>query len=98
MKNNGGLHSPSDLFLSQLKQMRETFQLMHRHSLIEGKNSIQQTVEKILFNSTVKNVPREVIWYFVKISVHFRIKYLNKNIRYEKKRARLCKNEERKKK
>ena len=46
----------------------------------------------------MKNMPVEVVWYFVRISIHFRIKYMNNKLRYDKKRAQICRNEERKRK
>ena len=99
IKNRGGLHYPSDSFLLQLTEMRETFQLMHRHELIEGNNSVKQTVEQIILSRpSMKNMSREVVWCFVKLSTHFRIKYFNKKLKYDKKRAQICRNEEKKKK
>ena len=44
----------------------------------------------------MKNMSREVVWSFVKLSTHFRIKYFNKKLKYDKKRAQICRNEEKK--
>lgn len=93
-KSRGGLYSPSTLFYSELLTMRNIFLAIHGSSLIPGKNCVTQLVEEMKLK--VKNIPEEVICFFAKISIYFRMRELNRNLRMEKKKTKQCRNEEKK--
>lgn len=96
VKNRGGLYFPSDYFMLDLKVMRNKFKAMHGSGLIAGKRCVQNIVEEL--KTSVQNVPQDVIVFFAKISVYFRMRQLNRNLRMERKKANICRNEDRKRK
>ena len=76
--DRGGLYAPSEHFLSQLVMMRGAFIAFHGSSLQEGKDCMGKTVTDM--KKVVSDVSHDVIQFFVKISVYFRIRKLNKQI------------------
>lgn len=87
-RNRGSLYYPSDEFMSQLQAMRNMFNAVHGSCLKEGKNCVKTTGDKI--ETAVHNLPQDVIKYFAKISVYFRMRELNRNIKFERKRGGTC--------
>lgn len=73
---HGKLMKPSDKFLAQLKKMEACFNIFHGvNSLKPGKNSVQSLTSYL---ETVVDVPTEVIAYFIRCRVFFRIRELNR--------------------
>ena len=85
MISRGGLYTPSEDFYSQLVVLREVFIAIHGTSLREGQNCLR-TLSRELKQSGV-SVPDEVIDFFAKISVYFRIRHLNNRLKIEKREA-----------
>lgn len=94
MINRGQLYLPSEIFFSQLVKMREMFNAVHGESLREGKYCFSSLASAI--ECLEVDVPKDVVFFFSKISVYFRIKHLNKMIDIEKKKGKLCRNMTRK--
>ena len=87
--NRGELYTPSSEFFSQLVVMSDVFKALHGDALQEGKGSIRKLSDAIenVLSSGIRpdyDVPDEVIWFFSKISIYFRIRHLN-NIMKNKK-------------
>lgn len=74
--------------------MRKTFLAIHGSGLVEGKNCVNQTVDELKL--VVENVPQDVMHFFALISVYFRIRDLNRDLRMNRKKSKLCRNEDRK--
>ena len=92
--NRGGLYAPADTFFSQLTTMREKFTVIHGDSLKEGKECLRTLVREL--ENLGLDVPHDVISFFAKISVYFRIRNLNNNIKTNKKKHKSCKGQSRK--
>lgn len=93
MIDRGQLYLPSDVFFSQLVKMRAMFKAVHGESLREGKycfSSLASAIERMGID-----LPTDVMLFFCKISVYFRMKHLNKVIDMEKK-GKSCRNTNRK--
>lgn len=88
--NKGDLYTPSPEFLSQLKVMRDLFNTVHGKSLCEGKGCVQTLCKEMkeLLSAMRKEgeleVPLEVIYFFAKISIYFKIRYENTLIKNKK--------------
>lgn len=92
--NRGDLYVPSESFFSQLTTMREVFKVIHGDSLKEGKDCFKTLVREI--ESVVVDVPHDVISFFAKISVYFKIRKQNNNIKINKKKEKVCRSENKK--
>ena len=88
------MYAPADTFFSQLTTMRETFKVIHGDSLKEGKECLKTLVREL--ENVGLDVPHDVISFFATISVYFRIKNLNNNIKTNKKNHKSCKGQNRK--
>lgn len=95
-KNRGGLYSPSDCFYLQLSAMRKAFLGIHGASLVEGKNCVKEIVDELKL--VVENVPQDVMYFFSLISIYFKIRDLNRDLRMNRKKSKLCRNEDKKRK
>ena len=82
------------LFYSQITTMREVFQTVYGDTLKEGKDCCKRIVSEI--ESVGVDLPKDVIAFFAKISVFFRIRRLNSVIRINKKKGKTCRSENRK--
>ena len=67
---------------------------VHGNSLKEGKQCFKRIVSDI--ESVGVDLPSEVIYFFAKISVFFRIRKLNSEIRLNIKKNKVCRSETRK--
>lgn len=94
MVNRGNLYIPSDHFFSQLTIMREVFKALHSEGLTEGTNCLK-TLTSDLESANV-DLPIDVIAFFAKISLYFRMRHLNKLLVLQKKKQRECRSEARK--
>lgn len=92
--NRGELYTPAPTFFSHLSRMREIFMTVHGNSLKEGKQCFKRIVSDI--ESVGVDLPSEVIYFFAKISVFFRIRKLNSEIRLNIKKNKVCRSEKRK--
>ena len=92
--NRGELYAPSELFYSHLTIMREVFQTVHGVSLQAGKECFKKIVSEI--ECAGVDLPNDVIAFFAKISVFFKIRKLNNDIRINKKKAKTCRSESKK--
>ena len=95
-KNRGGLFFPSDSFFAKLEKMRNVFKTIHGSSLREGKNCVKRIVTDL--QSVTDDLPEEVVHTFAKLSVYFQIRYLNKNIKMNRRKTKTCRNEDNKRK
>ena len=77
--NKGDLYVPSEEFFSKLLVLREVFNAIHGEALLGGKRCVQ-TLYSELKRSGV-SVPDEVIIFFAKISIYFRMRHFNNNIK-----------------
>lgn len=84
--NRGELYVPSEDFYSQLTTMREIFKTINGDSLKEGKGCFKKIISAI--ESVGVNLPSDVIAFFAKISVFFRMRKLNTDIRINKKKKK----------
>lgn len=94
MVNRGNLYIPSDHFYSQLTIMREVFKSLHSEGLTEGSQCLK-TLTSDLESANV-DIPKEVIAFFAKISLFFRMRHLNKLLLEKKKKKGECRSEARK--
>lgn len=94
MINKGGLHIPSDDFLSKLTVMREVVTAIHGKGLREGKCCVKTLISDI--NQAGVDLPLDVITFFARISIYFKMKYLNKAIDMNKRKSRDCRSMARK--
>ena len=84
----GELYTPPSEFFFYCKIiMRGVFNTLHEDALKEGKDSITKLSDAIkhVLSSQVTidfHVPDEVISFFSKIPIYFRLRYLNNNIKY----------------
>lgn len=92
--NRGALSYPSEDFMSQLLVMRNTFNEIHALSLKEGKDCVNTIAHKLKVD--VHDLPSDVIRFFAKISVYFRMRHLNKDLKLARKRGRSCRSEDKK--
>lgn len=92
--NRGGLYAPTDYFMSQLSPLREIFIAAHGDSLRAGKNCIKSLISDMELLEV--DVPKDVIAFFAKISVYFRMRHLNRAIIIEKKKKKECRSMKRK--
>ena len=86
-KSRGNLHFPSKEFFLQLTKLREVFNSIHGQSLRVGKNcfkTLENELEKAARELGME-IPEDVLKFFAKISVFFRIRHLNNAIRINKK-------------
>ena len=78
MVNRGQLYTPSNEFYSQLTKMREVFCAVHGDSLREGKDCLKTLFSELKVSCV--DLPDDVIRFFAKISVYFRMRHLNREI------------------
>lgn len=71
--------------------MRKVFKVIHGDSLKVGKDYLKTLVHEI--ESVGVDVPHDVISFFAKISVYFRIRKQNSNIKINKKKEKVCRSE-----
>ena len=76
--------------MSQLSIMREIFIAAHGEALREGAHCVRSLTSEM--ELTGVDVPRDVIAFFAKISVYFRMRYLNKIIDINKKKKKVYRN------
>ena len=91
--DKGKLYVPSDEFSTQLSMMRRTFTAVHGSTLQEGRDCMRTMVTDL---TKIVDVPHDVLYFFVKISVFFRIRHLNKQIIAERKKLKACRSDNRK--
>lgn len=82
MRNRGQLYMPSGEFYSQLQVMREVFKSVQGESLREGPRCVKTISSELERTGTC--LPSEVMEFFARISVFFRIRYLNNIIAFSK--------------
>ena len=77
--------------------MREVFKSIHGESLREGKDCVKTLASEMKFainesemNSADFNLPDEIIYFFAKLCIFFRIRHLNKKIDMERKKTKSC--------
>ena len=92
--NRGELYTASESFYSQLTTMREVFQTVHGVSLQAGKKCFKQIISET--ERAEVDLSNDVIAFFAKISVFFKIRKLNNDIRINKKKAKTCRSESKK--
>lgn len=84
MVNRGQLYMPSEEFSSQLHIMREVFKAIQGDGLREGPMCVKTLSSEI--ESAGICLPSDVIEFFARISVFFRMRYLNRIITFNKKK------------
>lgn len=92
--NRGELYIPSESFYSQLITMREILQVIHGDSPKDGKEWFKRIASEI--ESVRVDLPKDVITFFAKISVFFKMRKMNSDIRIKRKNTKGCRSEMRK--
>ena len=65
--------------------MRQVFKAVHGDTLREGKGCVSKLTSE--FQLVVQDLPTDIISFFAKISIFFRMSYLNRMIKNEKHNA-----------
>lgn len=82
MISRGHLYMPSDSFSSQLSTMRAVFKAVHGEELRAGTECVQTLTAEM--ERAGVHVSSEVIAFFARISIFFRMRHLNKMIKQNK--------------
>ena len=93
--NRGDLFEPTDEFFSELLIMREVFNAIHSKALLHGKHCVKNLYSELKQSGV--SVPDEVINFFARISIFFRLRYLNDKIRFNKENDKTSNEKSRKK-
>ena len=72
------VYYPSDYFYSQLFLMKELFKSINGEKLCDGKDCLMTLISQLKSVDRI-TLPDEIMHFFAKISIYFRIRYLNKN-------------------
>lgn len=91
--NRGELHAPSAEFSSQLAMMRRAFIAVHGSGLQEGRDCLKSMVNEL---GKHVDLSSDVLYFFAKISVFFRMRHMNRQIIAQKKKNKECRSEKRK--
>jgi len=87
-RKSHNLTQPSTAFFEQMKQMEKLFKCFHGETdLKPGKNSIKELTERI--SGLVESVPEEVVTFYIRCRVFFRMRVLNKKCNRKSKKQKL---------
>lgn len=78
VKSNGGINRMTQEFVVKFKIVEKIFNEVYGDRLREGSNSLGCITNKAV--TIVPEVPKEVIEFYLRCRLHFRIKKLNKEV------------------
>ena len=73
------LHRPSSQFFNNLREMEQLFKSFHGAQLKAGVNWITRLIN--IFRELSIDVPEEVMQFFIRCRIHFRVNILNSHRR-----------------
>ena len=86
---NGGLKRMASSYIEKFTVIEQVFRQCHGDSLIDTGPGI--AVMSQIAMKTISHLPEEVIKFYFKCRLHFRLKHLNKNVRADKLRSKFKK-------